>query len=233
MSTIGQTPDAATARLRAAYGQLPLHFEANHGQTDTQVKFFSRGQSYSLFLTSTEAVLQLRNTDAELQNEKPGVSSATSTNPQATVLRMQLVGANPQPPVAGQEEMPGKSHYFLGNDSKQWRTNIPTYARVKYEAVYPGVDLVYYGNQRQLEYDFIVAPGADPKTIQLTFEGADKLAVDAHGDLVLHTGGGEVQLRKPSVYQEIDGVKQVIPGHYVLNPQSQRVGFQVAAYDAR
>ena len=166
-----------------------------------------------------------------------------SASIEQTVLHMKLVGANPAPRVVGLEKLPGKANYFIGNDSTKWRTNIPTYAKVKYENVYPGMDLVYYGNQRQLEYDFVVAPGTDPKIITLGFEGADKLEVDAQGDLVLYADGGEIRLHKPLVYQDIDGVRQAIAGSYVLFPQTpdprlqtldarpQQVGFQVAAYD--
>lgn len=142
--------------------------------------------------------------------------------------------------MEGLGELPSKSNYFIGNDPKKWYTNVPTYAKVKYPEVYPGVDLVYYGNQRQLEYDFVVAPGADPKIIQLAFEGADRMETDPQGDLILHTAVGDVRLRKPQVYQEINGIRQAIPGSYILLPQSlgenrdkgvQRVRFEVAAYD--
>ncbi|MGH8584146.1 MAG: SBBP repeat-containing protein [Gammaproteobacteria bacterium] len=155
-----------------------------------------------------------------------------------SVLRMQLIGANPKPRISGADALPGKVNYLRGNDPKQWRTNVPTYAQVRYEHVYPGIDLVYYGNQRQLEHDFVVAPGADPKTIRLVFQGAEKLDLDAHGDLVLHlTHGtdGEVRLHKPSVYQEVNGARRAIEGRYVLHPGQRndrpQLGFQVAAYD--
>src|SRR2546425_10183397 len=148
-----------------------------------------------------------------------------------TVLRMRLVGANPAAEISGLEELPGKSNYFIGNDPKKWRTNVPNYARVKYRNVYPGVDLLYYGNQRQLEYDFVVRPGADPSRIVLGVQGADRLEVDAQGDLVLDTAVGPIHQRKPVIYQEIDGDKKEIAGAYVLTGRHQ-VGFRVAAYDA-
>ena len=145
---------------------------------------------------------------------------------------MKLVGANLQPTVTGLEELPGRVNYFIGNDSTKWRTNILTYVKVKYGDVYPGVDLIYYGNQRNLEYDFVVAPGADPKTITLGFEGADKIEVDSsHGDLMLDTADRQIRLRKPLIYQEVDGVRKEIFGSYVLKDKHE-VGFQVAAYDA-
>ncbi len=188
--------DQPKVRLSGAYGKLPLSFEANAGQADSQVKFLSRGTGYSLFLT--------RNAEFGMRNKE------------GSALRVRLLGANPAPSVAGLEELPGKSNYFVGNDPSQWRTNVPQYRKVKYEQVYPGVDLVYYGNQRQLEYDFIVAPGADPKAIRLDVKGAKKLAVDAEGALVLHIAGGEVRMRKPLVYQEVSGGRREVPGRFVL-----------------
>jgi hypothetical protein len=133
---------------------------------DPAVKFLSRGPGYTLFLSPTEAALALI------------TSPAGANPPKGTLLRMKLVGADPQPPISGLEELQGKANYFLGNDPAQWRTNIPTYAKVKYASVYPGVDLVYYGNQRMLEYDFIVARGR-PEAITLDFEGPENLEVDA------------------------------------------------------
>jgi hypothetical protein len=143
---------------------------------------------------------------------------------------MKLVEANPTPNMVGLDELPGKSHWFVGNDPHQWRANIPNYARVEYQAVYPGIDLVYYGNQQQLEYDFIVAAGADPDVITLGFQGVDQLEINAQGDLILHTAGGKIGQHRPCVYQEINGVKEEILGGYVLKGEHQ-VGFEAAAYD--
>jgi len=228
-------PDAASqARLDQAYGKLPLQFEANRGQTDASVEFLSRGRGHTLFLTPTEAVMVLTKREARAKRDRFSLTKPERAQPEKTtqtVVKMKLVGANPKPKLAGLEELPGKVNYFIGNDPKKWRTNVPTYARVEYKNVYPGVNLVYYGSQRQLEYDFVVAPGADPKAIRLAFEGVDKLALDAHGNLILHTAGGEVLQRAPIVYQEINGARQKISGRYVLKGKDP-VGFQVAAYDA-
>ena len=132
---------------------------------------------------------------------KGGVAAGLESQP-PQVVRMRLVGGNAKGRVVGLDELPGRSNYFIGNDPKKWRTNVPSYAKVKYEGVYPGVDLVYYGNQRQLEYDFVVAPGADPNQIKLSFAGADGMRVDAaSGDLVLKVGDDEVRFHKPAVYQ--------------------------------
>ena len=227
------TPDlAASAQVREGYGHLPLSFEANHGQSDSTVKFLSRGSGYSLFLTSTEAVLVLSQSIADESRKASRVARAAvgARHRKSAVVRMTLVNANPQSQMAGHDELPGKSNYFIGNDPAKWRTNIPTYAKVKYEDVYPGVDLVYYGNQGQLEYDFVVAPGADPRLVTLAFEGAREVHIDARGELVLRVEGGEVRQHKPVVYQEVAGVKQEVAGRYVMKGTRQ-VGFRVAAYD--
>jgi hypothetical protein len=126
--------------------------------------------------------------------------------------RLTLVNANPQAKAAGHDALPGKSHYLIGNDPATWRTNISTYAKVTYAGVYPGVDLVYYGNRGRLEYDFVLAPGADPDLVTLAFEGTRDVHIDARGDLVLSVeGGGEVRQHKPVVFQERAGVKQEWP----------------------
>ena len=157
-----------------------------------------------------------------------------------TVVRMKLVGAtaSAESTVIGVDELPGRSNYFIGDDPTKWHTNVPHYAKVKYTGVYPGIDLVFYGNQRQMEFDFIVAPGADPSVIQIAFEGADKVETNNQGDLVLRIADDEVRLRKPFVHQESEGGRQEVSGSYVLdpkskieNPRSDVVGFQVAAYD--
>ena len=244
------------ARLSEAYGKIPLHFEANKGQTDSDVKFLARGSGYSLFLTANEAVLSLspqRTQRAQKDNSK---SCSASSAPSAVNLRMKLVGANPQPQVAGQQELPGKVNYFIGNDPKQWRTNVATYGKVKYEEVYDGIDLVYYGNQQQLEYDFVVAPGADPKDIALEFDvGADlrvcptdagnhrglPLRIGADGDLVLRVGDRGLRFNKPFAYQEVNGERREVASRYVLLSNDQdhvsrfspklRFGFHVGSYD--
>ncbi len=230
-------PDAELAnraRLREGYGKLPLNFEANQGQTDRSVKFLSRGSGYGLFLTPTEAVLRLGIAEHGSRNElNEGLvdRSTKFRNLKSTVLRMKFVGANPAPQIAGVDQLPGASNYFVGNDPAKWRTNVPNYAKVKYEGMYPGVDLVMYGNQRELEYDFVVAPGADPNNIRLAFEGARQIRVDAAGDLVLRTRGGDVRERKPVIYQEVNGSRRTIDGRYIMKGRKQ-VGFEVAKYDA-
>jgi hypothetical protein len=211
------------------YGRLPLAFEVNQGQTDPQVKFVSRGAGYNLFLTSTEAVLTLH----RVSRREPNAPIAKAMPPQAegsAVLYMKLVGANSKTEVSGQNELPGKSNYFVGNDPKKWQSNVRQYAKVRYENVYPGVDLVYYGNQRALEYDFVLQPGTDPSVIRLGIEGATKLRLE-QGDLVLSSPAGDVHLCRPQIYQQVNGARREIRGGYVLN--QNEVGFRIASYDRR
>jgi hypothetical protein len=209
------------ASIKSDYGKLPLSFEPNKGQTDGAIKFLARGSGYALFLTSNEAVLRYQSE----RTEKHELNDPS-------VLRMKLEGANSNPQITSMEELLGKSNYFIGNDRRQWRTNVPTYAKVKYESIYPGVDLVYYGTEgRQLEYDFVVAAGADPRQIKLSFTGADELEVDPQGDLLIRTNGRQIQMQKPVVYQQKDGAREQIAGHYTLSDERE-VGFDIATYDA-
>jgi hypothetical protein len=199
---------AARARAVEAYGKLPLRFEANAGQTGGQVKFLSRGSGYTLFLTSSEAVLALKK----------------------NTLRMRLLGANSNVEATGIEKLPGTVNYFIGNDPKQWRTNVPTYGKVEYRNIYPGVDLLYYGNQQQLEYDLVVAPGVDPRVARLGLGGASRLRLDSGGDLALETEGGTVHLRKPVAYQRTANGKRSVDARYTLRGADE-ITFEIGAYD--
>jgi hypothetical protein len=204
---------------------LPLHFEANRGQTDPAVRFLARSGAGTLFLTAEEAVLVLG-------APAPAGGAAPPAPAPHAALRLSFPGANPAPRVTGRDELAGKAHYLIGRDPAQWRTGIPTYGRVHYAGLYPGIDLVYYGNGDRLEYDFVVAPGADPGRIRLAFAGADRVAIDAAGDLVLATAAGEVRQHRPFLYQEFDGVRREVAGGYRL-AGSREVAFEVAAYDRR
>lgn len=239
LSTKRAVPPASTkldSKWNEAYGRLPMGFQENEGQTDPAVRFLSHGQGYELFLTPQEAVLALRRSPASVLTSGRSVAALKSRSAKnwarttTSVLRMQMFGANPDAQVTGLNELPGKTDYFLGNNREGWRTNVPSYARVKYSGVYPGVDLVFYGNQRSLEYDFIVAPGADPKAIALNIAGAKKLSIDAHGNLVVSAAAGAIELKKPVVYQEVDGQRREIAANYSLSG-SHRVNFAVASYD--
>jgi hypothetical protein len=244
----GQPHTQAPSRRRLSefYGKTALSFEANQGQTDQQVRFLTRGINYTLFLTRDSAVLALHNGDSVSERHLARGSSesphphirasdskpfAADERPRAmdAVFSMKLAGANANASVMGLDELPGKSNYFLGGDPRKWRSNVPTYAKVKYANVYPGVDLVYYGNQRQLEYDFVIQAGADPGVIRLGF--SDAVRVDKSGDLVV---GGEVVFHKPVVYQPANNqgqvAKELREGKYVVR-NNRQVTFQVARYD--
>ncbi len=203
-------PDRPVSHI---YGKLPLSFEANRGQFDSEVAYSSRGPGYALFLTKGETVLVLRGTGRALD-----------------VLRTRLVGANRNPRIAALDEMAGRANYFIGNDPREWRTNVPLFGKIKYRRVYPGIDLVYYGREGLLEYDFVVAPGADPRRIQLSFDGCDDVEIDHHGRLVLRLPGGEVHWDAPRIYQERKGVRRSVAGNFVRSGPRQ-VSFAVAEYD--
>lgn len=192
------------------YANAPLVFEPNHGQTDEKVAFLARCNGYNLFLTAREVVLSLR-------------------SPNNRGVSMRLVGANPRSVIEGLDALPSQSHYFIGADGNRWHSNIPNFARAAYREIYPGIDLVFYGKQRELEYDFIVAPDADPKLIRLTFAGVDNLEL-ANGELVLHVNRGQIAQRAPQIYQMVDGERRAVEGGYRRTGRRQ-VGFEIAAYD--
>src|SRR2546425_1545635 len=223
---------ATEARVSEAYGKLPLHFEANRGQTHEDVRFLARGPGYSLYLTAGEAVLVLTKPNPDTKRDAHSTPERLNTQAREApvVVRMSLMGAAPKPRVSGLEELPGKANHFIGNDPAKWQTNVPTYAKVQYRDAYPGIDVVYYGNQRQLEYDFVVAPGAGPQRIVLDFKGVERLEIDAQGELVMHAAGGAIRQHKPVIHQDIDGMRREIAGAYVMKSAHQ-VAFQVAAYD--
>lgn len=213
----------AKKRVMQSLGNQPLHFEANHGQTDAQVMFLSRGRGYTLFLTSTESVLAL-------SREK--IMSGESLAQETTVVRMKWKGADPLAQAAGTHPLAGKSNYLIGSEPAAWRKNVPSFEKVRYENLYAGIDMVFYGNQQQLEYDFVVAPGSDPNVIRLAFTGEDKLNIDEQGNMVIHSGNEKVVQKAPVVYQEINGARQLVAGSYVMKGKHE-VGFKVASYDAK
>ena len=208
--------------LDETYGKLPMSFEPNVGQTDASVRFLARGHGYTLFLSGTQATLAL---------QRYGKSGKIESQ---SAVRMSIAGANENASVDGEDVAEGKSNYFIGNKQEDWRTDIPNYRRVKYGSVYDGVDLVYYGNGRQLEYDFVVQPGRDPRQIKLKLEGVERATVDKKtGDLVLETGSGSIRQLKPFVYQQIDGAKTEIASAYDLKKSGDAfdVSFNLASYD--
>jgi len=237
--TVAATPAPSDAAVQSAYGHLPLSFEANQGQVESHVQFLTRGRGHTLFLTPSEAVLSLRTGEAngkgrggDIHQNQP---SSNPLPPSHSVVRMTFKGANPQANMVGLDKLPGIVNYIFGDDPSKWRTNIPTYQKVAYTNVYPGIDLVYYGKQGQLEYDPIVAPGADPTQITLAFEGVEHMTKDEDGNLVLAVHQGQVRLLKPQVYQVADGKRTHIAASYVLHASNSAlvrpVDIQLAFYD--
>jgi hypothetical protein len=219
------------ARVLKSYRALPMSFEMNQGQTDRTVRFLARGQGYAIFLKPSEALLAL-----QPARQDPRVPEKAGMPPRQPyrALKMRIEGANLSAPATGLHRLPGISNYFIGNDPSRWRTHIPTYEKVQFENVRPGVNLVYYGNQRQLEYDFVLSPGVRPESLRLSFEGSDA-TVDEQGDLVFTSTDGKMTFRRPLAYQcykPDPGRKHFLSASYVLKGHN-RVGFVVPDYDPR
>ncbi|MBI3427118.1 MAG: SBBP repeat-containing protein [Acidobacteria bacterium] len=208
MSTANVRPAAAAEKL----GKLPLSFEENRGQMAAEVRFFARGQGYGVYLTGQEAVLHLP-------------SDNGSCNAQARLRWLNAQPSTPEPLDA----LPGKSNYFIGNDPRQWRTDVPTFERVRYRQLYPGIDLIFYGRQRALEYDFVLAPQADAAQINLAFSGADKLELNEQGDLLVHTSAAVVRQHRPVAYQQTAQGRVNVAAEFVLN--DDQLSFRLGAYD--
>jgi hypothetical protein len=219
-----QPVSSALSAAQERLGGLPLIFEENRGQTDEQVRYFSRGERYTLFLTASEAVIALYKRETAANT-----GGAQRASVSVSTLRMKTVGSNPKAGVIGIDELAGKTNYFLGKDERHWQRDVPNYARVRYSQIYDNIDLVYYGNGRELEYDFVVQPFTDPAQIALAFDGADGMEIDGVGDLVLRVGGDEVRQRKPFAYQDIDGKRQEVAANYRL--RDGQVSFELGEYD--
>jgi len=206
-------------RLSAGMAPSP-GFEVNTGQMDAAVRFARRGRSSSLFLTRTSAVLAL------------------GTGHRAASVQMDFIGGHPRPRLEPSQRLPGMTNYFIGNDPAKWHPHVAAYANVKYEGVYPGIDVVFHTDRGDLEYDFVVAPGGDPANIAVSFRGARGAHVDRNGDLVLDVGGGEVRQKRPFVSQVVDGRVNRIDGRYVLaegqtaSDAGPQVRFSIGPYDA-
>jgi Beta-propeller repeat/Fibronectin type III domain len=233
---------AMQARIRSTLATLPLSFEQNEGQTDDVVKYAARANGYTLFLTSNGAVFSLHSplSGSSAAGRPAAFRSRMSTgqlpslrNPKkssSAVVRVQLVGANSSPAIASSDELPGKSNYFIGSDSEKWRSNVPRYARVSYQNVYPGVDMAFHGERRHLEFDFIVAPGATPQPIAFHFTGAQRIKTDDSGNLVIASTAGDVLLHKPIAYQQQNGARRAVDARFVLKARN-RVSFELGSYD--
>jgi len=221
------------------YKTLPAYFEQNRGQTDPRVRYLSHGPNYTVFLTGQGTVFALRKITTSARPAQSGQSGAKRHGDEVKVTTasvwINLAGARPDTQVEGIDPLPGRVNYFIGNDSTKWHTDIPTYARVKYHSVYPGIDLVYYGTPRALEYDLIAAPGADPGAIRIELQGVDQTRLDPSGDLVISTAAGDLTMRRPRVYQDTaPGERRVIDAHYLVTAAAGKrtVALALAEHDS-
>jgi roadblock/LC7 domain-containing protein len=225
-------PMASNMKLNEAYGKLPLYFEPNEGQIDPQVRFLTRGGRYALYLTPAEAVFVMKSPDpktgGKIRKIKAGLSGHPFKKPE--VLRLRLAGGNRLAVFEVLESAEGKSNYLIGNDSALWRTGVAQYAKVRAKGIYPGIDMVYYGNQGKLEYDFVVAPGADPGLIGFNTQGSQNLEIDTQGNLVFHLTQGDVAFQAPTAYQEVEGKRRSIESRYGMGPDG-KIGFIMGGYD--
>jgi len=213
-----------------SYGRLPLSFEPNRGQVDPAIRFVARGRDYGIYVSGREAVLAFRSGSPSKPSLHTGQRNRGEKQDLETDLfRMQLLNANPASQEIGDQPLPGTVNYFVGSDPVRWRTGIPTYARAQFKSVYPGIDLIYYGNQQQLEYDFVVKPGASPESIRLHFSGASKVEVSPGGGLTLQGKSGQIGFRAPLLYQTVNGRREPVPGRFELRVNNT-VGFRVGSY---
>lgn len=215
-----QIPLLNDAVLPDTLPQMPVYFEANMGQVDSSYDFFARWNGHTLYLRDSEAIFV------------PHYSARDdgSANTEKVPLQLNLIDGNPSPSAIGEHRQRGTSHYLIGRDAEKWRTDVPHFGRVRYRNVYDGIDLIYYGNHQRLEYDFVLAPHADPAKIQLLFTPLEGLTVDPTGDLLLHTHDGTIRQHAPVVYQIINDRWVDVTARYQLLEDGV-VGFEIGAYD--
>ena len=234
-STPVSTPKATSSSTKNAFGKLPLRFEKNQGQSDQRVQYTARGGGYTLFLTGTEAIFRLNppHTNplkARYVGRNRSRKILAKQVQQASFVLMKLSDANSAPKIEAANMLPGTVNYLIGNDPRKWHTKVPTFGTVRYTGVYPGIDLVYYGNQRKLEYDFVVNPGGDPKKIAFEFDGATGVALSPAGDLKMDSAAGKLTARKPAVYQNQEGQRKPIDGKFVRR-EGNKIGVELGNYD--
>ena len=208
LNSEGDRFKTATRPISKAIG-LPLVFEPNLGQTDARVSFLARGEGYTLFLTRREAVVSLRG---------------------AQPISIRPTCAQEAHDIQGLEATGGISNYLIGSDPGRWTTNVPNYRKVQYTGVCPGVDVTYYGNPQKLEYDFTLSAWADPRAIQMEYEGAESVRLSATGELIVKTAAGDLVQQKPRAYQLIGGRQVEVAAGYRLTPRNH-VEFALAQYD--
>jgi hypothetical protein len=225
-------PPAGSPSVNNQYGKIPLSFEPNVGQSDAQVQYIARANGYSLFLTPRETVLLLKYDSPVTKDQVQSVRKNSNRFEHGSSLRLQFVNSNPDAPMTHSDKLVGKVNYLIGDNPQFWHTNVPTFAKVAQHDLYPGVDVVYYGTQQQLEYDFVISPGADPRAINLSFSGAKKLRIDENGNLIVSVAAGDVRMRKPLAYQRgAGGERQLVAANYVIRG-AHGAAISVAQYDS-
>lgn len=240
--------DSAKRRAMDALGALPLHFEDVRGEANNRVEFTARGSGIDFGIEPTKAVMRLHEADDCSKGLPPAAASSrgdiesqrqTAHTPlprsdlrKPVSLTMELIGANRRARVTGEDQLAARTNYFVGNDASRWRTGVANYERVRVEQVYRGIDVVYYGSGRQLEYDFKVAPGADFTAIRMRFAGARSVRIDEKGDLLVATGVGVLRQHKPVAYQLVGGVRRETTARFLLD-NKREVEFRVGDYDRR
>ena len=205
-------PNPARADRASSLSGPDLFFEGNVGQFPESVEYIARGPGYHIIIDERGATHDLGALDGELQ------------------IRLLMSGGRTPEAIVASEPLPGRINYYLGNDPQQWVTNAPTWRRVELRQVYGGVDVAYYGRGARAEFDFLVAPGADPAQIQLTFEGADGVRLDDRGRLVLRSGEHELLMSPPVAYQEHAGGRRAVEVAFALSDEG-RIGFRLGRYD--
>jgi hypothetical protein len=227
------------SHVLGAFAQLPLSFEPNQGQADNRVKFVSRRSNFTIFLTRDGATLSMHGATPALGG------TGSSLNPRAALryignqkrersdnVSFKFTGASPAAKIKGADKLQTVTNYLIGSDPAKWHSSIPNYTKVKYESIYPGVDLVFYGNYGRLEYDIDVAPGVDPQVIQMEFDDAQGIKLNGAGDLLLHAGKNQVALGRPIAYQEGNGARRAVAAKYVLHGSSE-VTIALGDYDRK
>jgi hypothetical protein len=226
--------------VKKSIAQLPSAFEENVGQADARARFVSRGAGHTLLLGAGGVTLALRKGGGKEGSGRTPPVRALGENargrrapePSSQLVNMRFVGANPRPLMEGEGALPGRVNYFVGRDPLKWRTGLRTFAGVRYRELYPGVDLVFHGGEGggRLEYDFVLAPGADFRDVRLSFDGTDALSLGKDGELLLRTKAGTISQSAPVIYQNVNGVRREVAGGYVLKGRGE-VGFRVSEYD--
>ncbi len=232
-SPTGALKSAAAMSL----ARLPLGFELNKGQMDPAVKYAARGSQYTVFLTRSEAVFAL-----PVSTEVPttlksivqqGAARQVRKPPVWTSVGMRLVGANPAPMFTASDQLPGTKNYFVGRDTRKWTTGVPLYSRVESGNIYPGIDLAFRGIEKELEFDFLVSPGADPRRIKMAFEGAQHIKLETSGDLIVSSTAGDLRIHRPVAYQEAaDGKRTLVPARFVER-RDRGIQLALGSYDRR